>query len=188
MGWIGISIGISLFVLCLVHYNNREYNHWGRPIKDWINADDYIVGGVMSLMLSLIFVALFGSMIGSTNDGRDITAEGCVESVYSRDIVSAVRDKEFSSNFILGTGGGRTVDTYYVYRQDPKGMMLANYNAHRTYVVEQDGTPRYERVDTICPQPIYDFLWWSTGNTHLNRNRYGTLYVPENTILREFRL
>jgi len=180
MGWLGLSIFFSLGTIAILYLQNRKLGTH--------NKDEYIIGGVMSLFLSLFIVGLVGGLYTGTKEGRDITAEGCYESVNAWNIVSAVRDKEFNSSFILGTGGGSTVDRYYVYQVEPGGMMLTNFYADRTFVVEQDGQPRYERIDTICPRPIADFLWWSDNHVKHNFNRNGTLYVPKNTILREFRM
>jgi len=182
MGWLTLVVLLTIVITAIVIYVNRD-----SPLK-WYDRDEVQVAGIMTFILSFIFVAMFGAMYTSIHDGRDLTAEGCREHVNRWEIVSAVRDKEFNSSFILGTGGGTTVDRYYVYQVEPEGMMLTDYNANRTFVVEQDGTPRYERIDTICPMPIYDFLWWSSDNTHRNINRKGTLYVPHGTILREFRM
>ena len=187
MGWLGLSFGITLIFLMIVHYNNRKHN-WRTPIKNWVNTDTYVYGGLVAFVMSLLIVALCGGVYATTGDGHNINAEGCTEWMNRWEIVSAVRDKEYNSSFILGTGGGSTVDTYYVYRVDPEGLMLVNYKAHRTYVVEREGPPQYERIDTICPMPVYDFMWWSSGNTHRNVNKKGTLYVPPGTVLREFRM
>jgi hypothetical protein len=181
MGWIIISLFFVANTMLIIHYNV------GAQFKDWPKHDEYIIGFVISSVLSLMFVAVAGGIYGVI-EGRDITAEGCEEHLNSWDIVSVGREKNTTSSFVLGTGGGRTVDTYYVYRQDSEGLLLKTYKTQYTYIVEQDGPPRYERIDYICPQPVYDFFWWSTGNTHYNYGRTGTLYVPKNTILREFRL
>ena len=187
MGWLGISLTIVLISVLYVHWNSRRHN-WRRPIKDWINIDDYILVGILSLIVSLFLVALFGGIYSIAKEGRDTTAEGCIEISNRWEIASAVREKNTTGSFILGTGGMSTVDTYYAYQIEPKGLMLTEYPTRNTYIVEQDGTPRYDRIDTICPKPVYDFLWWSTGNTHRNYGEFGTLSVPKNTILREFRL
>lgn len=185
MGWIGLSLLLGLVALGVVHYRLRM------PMKMWSKSDDYTIYPIMFFIIGLIFIGMFGGMYSSIEDGhihRGEDTSHCEEWVNSWDIVSAIREKNTTSSFILGTGGSRIVDRYYVYQVESGGLMLTDYNAHRTYVVEQDGQPAYERVDYICPQPVYDFLWWSSGNTHRNKSRYGTLYVPEGTILRKFEM
>ena len=188
MGWLAISFGVTLIVLMVIHWQNHDYNHRKQPFDKWINKDDYLLGGIFSLFMSMIIVGMFGGMYSGINDGRDITAEGCMEVTNRWELVSAVRERNVQGSFILGTGGINIVDTYYAYQMETKGLMLTKYPTNSTYVVESDGEPRYDRIDIVCPMPVYDFLWWSSGNTHRNYGKTGTLYVPKNTILREFKL
>lgn len=182
MGWIGLSLFFTAIIIGIVHYFERQ------PIKEWVNTDEYIIAAFIGGFFSLIIVAFIGGMYSGIEDGRDIDNPNCKRDVNHWEIVSAVRDKTTSASFILGTGGINTIDKYYVYRQEPQGLLLTTYNAKTTYVIEQDGQPAYERIDYVCPQPVYDFLWWSSGNEHRNVGREGTLYVPRDTILREFKL
>lgn len=182
MGWIGLSLLISIITLAFIYFKARRL---GTHQKD-----EYMLGGAMSLFISLLVIGIVGGMYTGTTEGRRSQGDftGCYASVNHWDIVSAVRDKTTTSSFILGTGGSRTIDKYYVYRVEDEGLMLTNYNAHKTYVIEQDGTPAYARIDHVCPMPVYDFLWWSTGNEMRNYGKKGTLYVPRDTILREFKM
>lgn len=185
MGWLGLTILCTLIALAFVHFKERA------PLKMWPVISDYTMIPVVTMILSAIIIAGGGGMYSGIHEGHrngDADMSGCDQWTNTWDIVSAVREKNSSSSFILGTGGSRTVDTYYVYRVDKEGLMLTNYNAHKTYVVERDGQPQYERIDYICKQPVYDFLWWSTGNTHRNTGKTGTLYVPLDTILRKFEM
>lgn len=183
MGWILLSLLVSVITVLNIHYHRRE------PLKDWRKSEHYVFGAVGSFIIALFLIGLFGGMYSATEDGNySSDRTDCEEYVNSWNIVSVMRGKETSSSFILGTGGSHTVDRFYVYRQEAEGLLFTTYNAHKTYVVEQDEQPKYKRIDYVCPQPVYDFLWFSSGNTKHNYGKYGTLYVPKNTILREYKL
>jgi len=182
MGWLGLSILVSLIAMAMAYYNGR------RLPTDW---DDIKTAGIVIFFLGAGSIGAIGGMYCVTSDGRLYQGDDnshCEASAQRWNIVSAVREKSVTSSFILGTGGSRTIDRYYAYQEESRGLMLKTYSTYKTYVIEQDGEPYYERIDYICPMPVYDFLWWSTGNTNLSKGRYGTLYVPPGTILRKFEM
>lgn len=184
MGWIGLSIAVALIALLIKFWSDRP-----ESFKDWIKTEDVIDVGSVSLFLALLLIGLVGGLYSLESDGNNRKSgdyTGCEKVVNSWNIVSAIRDTNTSSSFILGTGGSSTVDVYYVYVKYDQGLMLEKYTADRTYIVERGGIPTYKRIDYICPQPVYDFLWWSSGNTKRNYGKFGILYVPKDTILREF--
>lgn len=179
MGWLLIS-----FIFGLIGTGFGYYQLSTNKRKNWRN---YLIYTLPWFFMALFFVGFFGSIL-SMGLSRPNNFDNCKKDMNQWEIVSAVRDKDTTASFILGTGGINTIDRYYVFRVEAKGLILTKYNAHKTYIVEQYGQPKYERIDYICPQPLNDFLWFSSNNTRRYRGITGILFVPKNTILRKFEL
>lgn len=182
MGWLGLSFFIAMVALAIVHYYQRK------PLKEWY-CEEYVAGFLVPLFVSMFIIAMVGMFI-YFEEGRRNTGDyaGCRSELNSWNLATAVRDQTTSSSFILGTGGSHTIDRYYVYREEPEGFLFTTYYANKTYIIEQAGTPRYERTDWICDMPITNFLWFGHDIEMRNNEKFGRLYVPFDTILREFKM
>lgn len=192
MGWIGTSLLIAImFTLYKFYTDDTNADKNIKNLIPWMKkTGDNRLPAIMGFVIPLVVIGLFGGIYTVTLEGKHPNGnyEDCEGWLNTWDVVSVVRDKETSSSFILGTGGSHTVDRYYVYRQEEKGLLFTTYKARTTYIVERDAQPQYSRLDHVCPMPVYDFLWWSSGTMKHNFGKTGTLYVPKNTILREFKI
>jgi hypothetical protein len=182
---------MGLLLLCLVvaaifgfigyldKYDERGYN--------WTKLIGRSIGG---FCLGLLFIGIFGGMFASFESGTYMHPEGkgCEERLHSTSIISTTREKQLSGSFILGTGGVSSVERYYVYVEHEHGFKLTKFRTDNTYIVETDGQPRYERTDYACVASFYNFLYYPKTKIGITKGKWGQLYVPKDTILREFEL
>ena len=94
----------------------------------------------------------------------------CTET-YERKIASVYNDKEISGSFLLGSGYINEREYYFAFvKREDGGLIRANFPANVTIIYEG-----YQE-----PYAIIEYY----ANTYLNVK----LYVPSNTIIKEFKI
>lgn len=100
-------------------------------------------------------------------------------------IVSIERDSLIHGSFFLGTGSIDEVMYYFAYTQlSDGGFYLAKMRISRSIIYETDSAKPYVRV------------WWNTAECLTSQFDWGNspfwkrieIYVPKNTIIKEFHL
>ena len=181
-GWLLVSllgglIGTIIGYFCL---DGDKRNNW----------KNYLEYTFSWFFVVLIISGIGGSVFMLTEAGKVKNADisECEVVLVTFPIISTVREQSISGSFILGTGGISSVDKYYAYVQYDPGLKLKTFYTSDTYIVEGSHPPHYERTDYRCPATFADFFWFSTGNMRYNNGKYGQLFVPENTVLKQFSL
>lgn len=184
MGWL-ICIGLGLLFGAFLSWHGGN-----RPSERdfWLNGNliaSTIIAGVIS---SVLGVALGAVGTGRLSRNDDPVELGCVAKEYSVPIISTSRERSTSGSFVLGAGGVNSVDKYYAYVEHKHGLMLETFYTSSTYIVETNESPHYSRTDWYCERTFRNWFWFGEAPPRQNKGRYGKLHVPENTILREFKL
>lgn len=130
--------------------------------------------------VGVMFAVIF-SLLSSIWSGY-IPIEKCEVKTYSTKIVALADNTAPAGSFVLGTGIVKSTTYYYYMTETPSGYKLEKIATDRVYVRESDTTkPRYEFVQCVGFKNWYDYIFNVPGEV-LAR----TLYVPTNTIYRNF--
>ncbi len=128
--------------------------------------------------LSIFYAVLFGILVNL------IPMSKGTEVVETYDIISCRTDSEVSGSFFLGCG---TIgeDSYYVtyYRTGDGGYQMMKFDVDLSTIYEvNDRAPCVEEVTSWMEG------WWLGISIKTPRVRRFHIYVPEGTIIREFRI
>lgn len=186
MGWLIITFCGLLFGI-LIAWAEENGKSWKDPDR-YFNQN--VVGTVFMVALAS---GVIGGIVADVGSGEirhndDPVEEGCTPHVVTYPIISAIRDRQISGSFILGTGGVSTIDKYYAYVEYEPGLKLKTFYTRDTYIVEGDHKPHFKRTDYLCERTFRNWFWFGTAEPRRNYGQFGQLYVPSNTILREFKL
>ena len=182
MGWI-IGVGIGFLFGCLISWAESK-----KPNEGDFYANPIIASIVVAMIWGVIGGIFAGVESGKIDRHDDPVAEGCTSKEHIVPIISTTREKRVSGSFILGTGGVGTVDKYYAYVETERGLMLKRFWVDDTYIIEGSAEPHYKRIDWYCERTFRNWFWFGEREPRRNKGRWGQLHVPENTILREFKL
>ena len=181
MGWLLIIFIAGIIGTCtgyvMIHYTNRT---------NWRSYVPYTLTWMAAVAIGS---AIVGGIIGDAESGNISHADqSCTEEVVKIPIISTVRERATSGSFVLGTGGIKSIDRYYVYIEREHGMKLTTFSVNDTYIKEGDWEPYYGRTDYFCERTFRNWFWFGTRGPKRNYGDFGVLYVPTGTVLREFKL
>lgn len=94
------------------------------------------------------------------------------EEIIYDEIISIEQDQEMAGVFVLGTGGVNEKTVYYMYAKTERGLILHEMSAgHGVYIIE---------TNEVVPHITLVKEKWKSA--------YYIIYVPEGTILKEYKL
>lgn len=114
-------------------------------------------------------------------------SSNCNYTTTTTPIVSIERSQQTSGSFFLGTGNVNSTAYYFAYVNEKDGLLLTRYRTDETFIVEGSGPPRVKSYDEHCYQWLKSFLL-NDRYYYTKHNVKHQIYVPKNTILKEFKL
>ena len=167
--WLLLTGYIIMFTL--THYNDKKF--WSSFYMGFLGAG---IGGFVVLILLAFAHA---------------NPEKVEEKIWRTEYIYSLKDMgaDYSGDFFLGSGSINSTWYYAVYVKTDLGFHKEKYEQEKTYIKE-DGfsNPTVEKIIEITHRNWLET--WLTGTEIKNGCCYirYVLHVPENTIIRDFRL
>jgi len=171
-------MGIFLIALfCAILAVSMFYASHGR-LGFWPLVFGGFGGTVIGVILSLFIT------IGEAP--RKFIKDSCTWYTTEKNIISLKGKTEISGGFFLGTGSINSRLHYYTYVETEDGKILKKYPTNKTYVIE-NGANKIISHYYRCDKPLTSFMIGRKSVYESNYRKH-QLFVPEGTILREFKL
>lgn len=149
----------------------------------WVTLIISIIGGVFYGLLMFVEATFVQAHLRDTKQ--------CEQPTGSTSIYTLRDGSSINGRFVLGSGSVSSYMKYRTYVKRGPGYKLIQLSTSKTYIVETSDTPKWETTYNRCRFSRFsEFLF---GKEYLapmiqDHVSYHTLYVPHNTIIREFRL
>lgn len=163
-----LGIGVSQF---LSYFENDRPNFW------------WSVGGAIGGALAGGVVT---AITFAAQEPWDFDEDRCTWYTTESKIVSLNKEKNISGSFVLGTGNISSTTYYYTYLDTKNGYLLDEYRTSKTYIIE-NGENKVVSHHYRCDMPIASFMRGKKLQS-ARKNRSHQLFVPKNTIIKEFKL
>lgn len=169
----------ALWIILIVTLLGFVLTYWAER-----NIWESLLGTFGGFVISGIIV-LFMIMVARSQTVSVEQYPWRTEEIYSlKDVNSGLK-----GSFILGTGSISSTWYYQSYVETDDGFHKEKYDQDITYIKETDSVkPKIEKY--IRREHLNWFDTWLTGSTISDSRHYVKyiLYVPENTIIKNFRL
>lgn len=162
-------VGLFLVILVATGMSIKESKEWSNSSAIDVFIGIFLTGSMLITVLSVVLLI--------------ILPYNLIEDAEYNDIISIENQNIIGGGFTLGTGNINSNSVYVFYRNTTDGGLIKSY-------VDAYSTPVYED-NTVSPRLVeykfYKYYPWLVWMKSKQKSTY-KLYVPENTIIKEFKL